>query len=88
MKSEGNPGNGSPKPGRNKDAAQEKCIVVDSKDNFCTCEGKADALDAAEGRRLEGVMGEEGIWGQTLIWPPSAFVLETNGYANKEIMKW
>ncbi|RZB33790.1 MAG: hypothetical protein SRB2_03687 [Desulfobacteraceae bacterium Eth-SRB2] len=62
MKSEGKPGNGSPKPDRIKDAGSvlspEKCIVVDCKDNLCTCEGKADALDAAEGRRLEGVMGE------------------------------
>ena len=71
MKSEGKPGNGSPKPDRIKDAGSvlspEKCIVVDRKDNLCTCEGKADALEAAEGRRLEGVMGEcsshhRGLW--------------------------
>ena len=62
MTSEGKPGNGGTKPDRIKDAGSvsspEKCIVVDCKDNLCTCEGKADALDAAEGRRLEGVMGE------------------------------
>jgi len=49
VKSEGKPGNGSPKPDRIKDAGSvlspEKCIVVDRKDNLCTCEGKADALD-------------------------------------------
>jgi hypothetical protein len=36
----------------------EKCIVVDLKDNPCTFEGKADAFHAAEGRRLERVIGE------------------------------
>ena len=60
VKSEGQPSNGSPKPdgikGVGSVLSPEKCIVVVRKDNSQKDEGKADALDLAEGSRPACVM--------------------------------